>query len=56
MLTPGEAVFTRNDQSQLFRMIRGGFGGLQSGEIRLRVHGTDLVGVIRNYNAINSKI
>lgn len=57
MLTPGEAVFTRNDQSQLFRMIRGGgFGGLQSGEIRLRVHGTDLVGAIRNNNAINSKI
>jgi hypothetical protein len=57
MLTPGEAVFTRNDQSQLFRMIRGGgFGGLQSGEIRLRLHGTDLIGAIRNNNAINSKI
>jgi len=57
MLTPGEAVLTRNDQARLWRMLRNGGGtmGAQP-EVRLRVVGTDLVGVLGNVGAIYGKI
>lgn len=57
MLTPGEAVLTRNDQAQLWRMLRGG-GTMGSGvpEVHFRIQGGDLVGTIRNLQAMTEKI
>ena len=57
MLTPGEAVLTRNDQARLWRLLRNGGGtmGAQP-EVRLRVVGTDLVGVLGNVGAVYGKI
>lgn len=57
MLTPGEAVLTRNDQAQLWRMLRGG-DTMGSGvpEFHFRIQGGDLVGTIRNLQAMTGKI
>ena len=57
MLTPGEAVLTRNDQAQLWRMLRGG-GTMGSGvpEVHFKILGSDLVGTIGNLQAMTGKI
>ncbi len=57
MLTPGEAVLTRNDQSRLWRMLKtGGSMGGAMPEVRLRIQGGDLVGVMGNYGTMTGKI
>lgn len=57
MLTPGEAVLTRNDQSRLWRMLKtGGSMGSAMPEVRLRIQGGDLVGVMGNYDTMTGKI
>lgn len=57
MLTPGEAVLTRNDQAQLWRMLKsGGSMGGAMPEMRLRIQGGDLVGVMGNYGMMTGKI
>lgn len=57
MLTPGEAVLTRNDQARLWRMLRNGGGTMSAQpEVRLRIAGTDLVGVMGNYANVYGKI
>lgn len=57
MLTPGEAVLTRNDQARLWRLLKsGGSMGGAMPEVRLRVVGGDLVGVMGNYGNMTGKI
>ena len=57
MLTPGEAVLTRNDQARLWRLLKsGGSMGGAMPELRLRVVGSDLVGVMGNYGNMTGKI
>ena len=57
MLTPGEAVLTRNDQARLWRLLKSG-GTMGSGvpEVHFRILGSDLVGTIGNLQAITEKI
>lgn len=57
MLTPGEAVLTRNDQARLWRLLKsGGSMGGAMPEVRLRIQGGDLVGVMGNYGTMTGKI
>lgn len=53
MLTPGEAVFTRRQQAQLFRMANGNGnpqGALSVIDINTRIHGGDIIASQRIYN------
>lgn len=51
----GEMILNGNQQANLFSMLKNGAGNDSSDEIRLRVSGTDLVGVLYNHNRKLSK-
>lgn len=57
MLTPGEAVFTRSQQRQLFRMANGGGSGAYSVfDINTRIHAGDIIASQRVYNNMYNRI
>lgn len=56
MLTPGEAVLTRNDQARLWRMLKNGGEGSGPAEVTFVIRGSDLMGTMRNYNNIYGKV
>ena len=47
----GEMILNRSQQANLFRMANGGLGG--NNEVEFHISGTDLVGVLNNYNRKN---
>ena len=57
MLTPGEAVLTRNDQARLWQMLKNGGDAMSAvPEVRLRLVGTDLVGAIKILGNVYGKV
>ena len=56
MLTPGEAVLTKNDQARLWRLLRGGGSTGIAPDIHFTIRGSDLVGALTNLNDIAGKI
>ena len=56
MLTPGEAVLTRNDQARLWRMLKTGGTAGATPEMTFVIRGSDLMATMRNYNNIYGKV
>lgn len=53
----GEMILNKSQQSRLWNFVNsGGIGGGGYTEVNLKVKGTDLVGVLNNYNAKKSRI
>lgn len=46
--TPGEMVLNKGQQSTLFNMLNGK-AGLGGGQVEFKIHGSDLVGTLKNY-------
>lgn len=56
-LNSGEMVLNQDQQNKLFRMINEGpAGGGTGGQVEFKIHGTDLVGTLNNYNRRQAKI
>ena len=50
----GEMILNTTQQAKLFRMINS--GQVEASEVNFKIKGTDLVGVMKNYNSLKSKV
>lgn len=56
MVNSGEMILNSAQQRNLFRMLNTGVVGNSIGEVRFEIEGDKLVGVLNNYNQINSRL
>jgi TP901 family phage tail tape measure protein len=52
----GEAILTKNQQSRLFRMLNGGSSSINNGNVEFKIKGSELIGVLKNYNGKMNKV
>lgn len=52
----GEMILTRGQQANLFNLLNGGSLNNNNGEVKFRISGKELVGVLSNYNNKMSKV
>lgn len=52
----GEAILTKNQQSRLFRILNGGSSSINNGNVEFKIKGSELIGVLRNYNGKMNKV
>ena len=53
----GEAILTKNQQSRLFRLLNGGGSStINNGNVEFKIKGSELIGVLRNYNGKMNKV
>lgn len=53
----GEAILTKNQQSRLFRMLNGGGSStINNGNVEFKIKGSELIGVLKNYNGKMNKV
>lgn len=53
----GEAILTKNQQSRLFRLLNGGGSStINNGNVEFKIKGSELIGVLKNYNGKMNKV
>jgi len=52
----GEAILTKNQQSRLFRLLNGGSSSINNGNVEFKIKGSELIGVLKNYNGKMNKV
>lgn len=53
----GEAILTKNQQSRLFRLLNGGGSStINNNNVEFKIKGSELIGVLKNYNGKMNKV
>lgn len=53
----GEAILTKNQQSRLFRLLNGGgSSSINNNNVEFKIKGSELIGVLKNYNGKMNKV